>query len=198
MKTIIKLLPFIFLFIILVQSCWLCYLYINPKVETIIQTEIKEVEVEKIVEKIVEVEVEKEVIVEVEKEPTYVYNITSTEREMLARLVYLEANIDSLDCQKAVISSVINRWQDGKWGDTLSDVVYAKGQYTPAFLISKTTPTERNYEAVDYVLKNGCTIPKYVMYFRMDYGFSQTYEGYEEYIEIDNTFFGYLIKDKNK
>ena len=49
-------------------------------------------------------EVEKEVVVEIEKEPTYVYDITSTEREMLARLVYREANTESLECQMAVIS----------------------------------------------------------------------------------------------
>ena len=62
------------------------------------------------------VEKEKEVIVEVEKEPTYTHNITHAEREMLARLVYREANIESLECQMAVVSVVINRWQDGRWG----------------------------------------------------------------------------------
>ena len=96
--------------------------------------------------------IEKEVFVEIE--PTYVYSISSEEREMLARLVYLEANIESLECQKAVVSVVINRWQNGYWGDTLKDVVYAPNQFSPAYLIPNTTPTNTNYEAVDYVLKN--------------------------------------------
>lgn len=165
-----------------------------------VQTKIVEIEVEK--EKIVEVEVEKiveiekeiEVIVEVEKEPEYKYNITSVEREMLARLVYLEGGIESLECQKAICSVIINRWQDGYWGDTIEDVIYAKHQFSPSGSIWKTTPTETNYQAVDYVLKNGCTIPSYVMFFRASYHF--TWDGYEPYTSIDRTYFGYLAKDK--
>ena len=154
---------------------------IPPKVE------IKEVEKEVIVE------IEKEVLVEVVKEPTYTYNITSEEREMLARLVYREANVESLECQMAVVSVVINRWQDGRWGDTLEDVVYAPYQFTPADLLYKTTPTELNYAAVDLVLQNGCTLPPYCMYFRADYHFD--WEGYKPYTQIDLTCFGYFEGD---
>lgn len=142
-----------------------------------------------------EVEVEKEVIVEVIKEPTYKYNITSAEREMLARLVYREANIESLECQMAVVSVVINRWQDGRWGDTLEDVIYSPHQFTPANLIYKTTPTELNYTAVDLVLQNGCTLPPYCMYFRADHHFD--WQGYKPYTQIDCTCFGYFVADKN-
>ena len=155
------------------------------------QVEIQEVEVLKEVI----VEVEKEVMVEVVKEPTYVYDITSTEREMLARLIYREANIESLECQMAVASVVINRWQDGRWGSSLDEVIYSQYQFTPANLIYQTTPTELNYKAVDMVLKNGCTLPAYCMYFRADYGFD--WNGYEHYIQIDSTYFGYFVTDKN-
>ena len=142
-----------------------------------------------------EVEVEKEVIVEVVKEPTYAYSITSAEREMLARLVYREANIESLECQMAVASVVINRWQDGRWGDTLEDVIYSPCQFTPANLLYKTTPTELNYTAVDLVLQNGCTLPPYCMYFRADYHFD--WDGYKPYTQIDTTCFGYFVADKD-
>ena len=145
-----------------------------------------------------EVEIEKEVIVEVVKEPTYAYNITSAEREMLARLVYREANIESLECQMAVVSVVINRWQDGRWGDTLEEVIYAPYQFSPSGLIYKTTPNETNYQAVDYVLKNGSTLPKYCLYFRANYGFSNTWVGYTEYVQISTTYFGYFDADKNE
>ena len=151
------------------------------------QVEIKEVEKE------VVVEVEKEVIVEVIKEPTYAYNITSAEREMLARLVYREANTESLECQMAIVSVVVNRWQDGRWGDTLKDVIYSPYQFTPANLLYKTTPTELNYTAVDLVLKNGCTLSPYVMYFRTDYHFD--WNRYKPYTQIDYTCFGYFEGD---
>ena len=164
----------------------LLVLYIDiqpPKIET--------------VEVIKEVEVVKEKIVEVEKEPTYKYNISSVEREMLARLVYLEANTESLECQRAVASVVINRWLDGRWGSTIASVIYSPYQFSPAGLIHKTTPTETNYVAVDHVLKNGSILPKYCLFFRSQYGFSGTWLGYAEYAQIGDMYFGYFTADKN-
>lgn len=137
--------------------------------------------------------------VEVDKEeetiaPTNKIDLSEKDRETLARLVYLEANIESVECQRAVVSVVINRLNSGYWGDTIDKVVYAKNQFTPARLISSTTPTQKNYEAVDYVLENGVTLPEYVLYFRANYHFS--WKGYNPYISIDRTYFGYMSKDK--
>ena len=156
---------------------------IPPQVET------------KEVEKEIVVEVEKEVVIEVVKEPTYAYNITSADREMLARLVYREANTESLECQMAIVSVVINRWQDGRWGDTLKDVVYAPHQFTPSDLLYQTTPTELNYTAVDLVLQRGCTLPPYCMYFRADHHFD--WDEYRPHTQIDYTCFGYFVADQN-
>jgi spore germination cell wall hydrolase CwlJ-like protein len=189
--------------LIIVVLTLLIIIVAKPEKIKLVPVEVtKEVEVEK--EVIVEVEkeviveketiVEKEVTVEVEVEPTYVYNVTSAEREMLARLVYLEGGIESLECQKAIASVVINRWQNGYWGDTIKKVIYAKAQFSPASKIKTTTPTETQYEAVDYVLKNGCTLPEYVLYFRANYHHKWT--GYQPYTVIGRTYFGYLEKDK--
>ena len=177
-------------------SGYIIYLYINPNIVYIDKPEYITIQEEIIIEKEVEVitEIEKEIIIEVEKEPIYTYNITSVEREMLARIVYLEANGESLECQKAVVSVIINRWQNGYWGDSIKDVIYSRGQFSPAKNIYKTTPTERNYEAVDYVLKNGCTLPKYVLYFRSSHHFN--WKGYVPYTIIDKTYFGYCETDK--
>lgn len=177
---------------IVLLAIFIVALLINPKVETKTIEVPKEIIVE--VEKEIEVVVEKEVVVEVEKEPTYAYNITSVEREMLARLVYREANTSSLECQKAVISVVINRWKNGKYGKTLEDVIYAKNQFTPSPLLYKTTPNEKNYQAVDEIIKNGTTLPSYVLYFRADYHFK--WDGYKGYTQIDDTYFGYVKKIK--
>lgn len=125
---------------------------------------------------------------------TNVYEITSVEREMLARLVYREGNTESVECQRAIVSVVFNRLASGYWGDTLEEVVYAENQFAPANLLYCTTPTETNYEAIDYVLKNGVTVPEYVMYFRANYHFNWT--GYQGYKKIDHTYFGYMTKDK--
>ena len=145
----------------------------------------------KAIEVVKEIEVEKETIVTVEKEPSYTYNISSVEREMMARLIYLEANTESIECQQAIASVVINRWLDGRWGPTITSVIYSPYQFSPAELIQQTTPTETNYEAVDYVLKNGATMPAYVMFFRANYHFD--WDGYIEHCQLDDVCFGYFL-----
>ena len=127
---------------------------------------------------------------------TYAYDITPEEREMLARLIFLEANTESLNCQKAIASVVINRWQNGYWGSSISDVIYAPNQFTPAKKIPYTTPTSINYEAVDYVIQYGVTVPQYVLYFRANY--HHRWKGYRGYIVYDHTYFGYMEKDMNQ
>jgi spore germination cell wall hydrolase CwlJ-like protein len=128
------------------------------------------------------------------KSTKYVYNITSEERKMLAALVYLEANVESIECQRAIVSVIINRWKSGYWGKSLYSVIYAPNQFSPANLISSTTPTATNYAAVDYVLKNDTTLPSYVLYFRANYHFN--WSGYVPYTKISNTCFGYMSKDR--
>lgn len=135
-----------------------------------------------------------ETSIRVGREQTNAYEITSVEREMLARLVYREANTESIECQRAIVSVVFNRLASGYWGDTLEEVVYAENQFAPANLLYCTTPTEANYEAVDYVLENGVTIDRYVLYFRANYHFE--WNGYKPYIGIDHTYFGYMKRDK--
>ena len=114
---------------------------------------------------------------------------------MIARLLYREAGAASLECQKMVVSVIFNRYDAAGEGTSLSDIVYAKGQFTPASLLYRTTPTEQNYEAVDYVVKNGSVLPPYVRFFRADYHFN--WSGYVGYTSLDGTYFGYLTRDKN-
>lgn len=129
------------------------------------------------------------------------YKVTSEERELLARLVTCESDICSLECQKAVCSVIFNRLDSGKWkkdmnGDgkiTLYDIIYYPNAFSPTFdgsMDKCTSPCKSAYEAVDYVINNGVTVPTYVRYFRADYDFA--WEGYENYKVIDNVYFGYF------
>ena len=124
--------------------------------------------------------------------------ITNQEREMLARLVYLESSICSAECQRAVVSVVFNRLESNRWKKdvnddgviTLYDIIYYPNAFTPAYLIDSTTPNQEAYDAVDYVLEHGITVPTYVRYFRTKHDFS--WEGYKNYTVIDNVYFGYF------
>ena len=123
--------------------------------------------------------------------------LSDEEYDLLVHLVYAESGICSQECQRDVASVVINRLNSGKWGDTITEVIYYKNAFTPAssnkFL--EQTPNKSCYDAVDYVLENGPTVPTEVRYFRTDYDFK--WEDYENYKIIDNVYFGYFEDWKN-
>lgn len=153
--------------------------------------------IEKEVEITQEEDVEIEEVVEIKEEPKTKIVTQKTQeklnvddRELLARLLYCEGRGESIECQRAIISVVVNRLNSGYWGNTYSSVVYAKGQFSPVSsgAINNVKPSQTQYEVVDYVLENGTTLPSWVMYFRASYHFN--WKGYTPYCAIDNTYFG--------
>lgn len=132
---------------------------------------------------------------------TTYYSITEEERDMLATLCYLESSICSEECQKAVVSVIFNRLDSNKWRKdvnkdgkiTLYDIVYYPNAFSPAYLIEsyKDKTTQECYDAVDYVVANGPTVPTYVRYFRTNYHFK--WDGYKGYCDMDNVYFGYMV-----
>jgi spore germination cell wall hydrolase CwlJ-like protein len=127
--------------------------------------------------------------------------ITAEERELIARIVTCEADEYSVECQRAVASVIFNRLESGKWQKdmnkdgkiTVYDIIYYPNAFTPVqdgSLDRCTAPSESAYKAVDYVIKNGPTVPEYVRYFR-DYKHF-TWQGYKGYTIIDDMYFGYF------
>lgn len=122
--------------------------------------------------------------------PEKVFKISASDRELMAQLLYHEARGESLECQKAVVSVILNRVQSGNWGNTVSDVIYATNQFEPVAkgLLPNTKPLQAQYDAIDYVLETGTTLPFWVQYFRASYHFG--WDNYTQYKSIDNTYFG--------
>lgn len=102
------------------------------------------------------------------EEPIPVY-IEFSEDEIyeLATLVYLESGTEPYECQLAIASVVINRMNTT--GQSLKEVIYAKNQFSPAYLIESSEPNESTLNAVREVVQNGPTVPEYVTFFRADY-----------------------------
>ena len=194
----IKILNIIFTFIYCALSLILVCIFQRTYItKTEIRTEYieKPVYIEKEIIKEIEVikEIDKIVEVEVEVEPTKVYNITSAEREMIARILYREAGHSSWETQCAVVSVIFNRLKSPYWGDNIKSVLSAPKQFSTYKMINNTTPTEENYQVVDYIIKNGSTLPEYVLYFRSRHHFK--YKGYVGYCKLGNLYFGYHEKD---
>jgi hypothetical protein len=107
----------------------------------------------------------------------------TNEREMLARLLYTEARGESIECQRAVVSVVLNRVNTS--GNTISEVIKAPGQFDLGNKLDNIKPLQTQYEVVDYVLTNGITIPEDVTYFRSGHFHSFA----EDYKQIGNMYF---------
>lgn len=59
------------------------------------------------------------------------YNISQSEIELLEKLVYREAGIESQAGQIAVANVVLNRVNSDLFPDTVTEVIYQKGQFQP-------------------------------------------------------------------
>lgn len=133
-------------------------------------------------------------------EVTPYYSITAEERDMIATLVFLESSVCSTECKRAIVSTIFNRLDSGKWQKdmnkdgtiTLYDVVYYPNAFSPSNLIDsyRNETTKECYEAVDYVVMNGPTIPAEVRYFRTKHDFG--WKNYANYCVMDNVYFGYF------
>ena len=122
----------------------------------------------------------------VQSEPEPYLEMAEDDVYELATLVYLESGTESYECQKAIASVVIHRMQNDDL--TLQEVIYAKNQFSPAYLIAQNHPSDSTLAAVKDVLQNGPSIPNYVTFFRADY-----YHNWSEliipYCVIDHTYF---------
>ncbi len=95
-------------------------------------------------------------------------NITVSDINTVARLVWLEARGESDEGQRAVVEVVFNRVMHNKFPDSISQVVYAQNQFTPAKRIPTTIATSKEYKNVYHVLWTSQRIlPADVVYFSM-------------------------------
>ena len=114
--------------------------------------------------RVTEEEVE-EIIEEIAQE-VHNFNLNAEEKDLLARLIKLEAGDQSWECQCAVGSVVLNRLKQEYGGKkTLHGVIYARGQFSTAYRIKRTKATQTQKDVVEYLLQNGVTLPEDVIYF---------------------------------
>lgn len=94
-------------------------------------------------------------------------NYTQADLDLLARVIHCEAGSSWLtdEHQLAVGSVVLNRVADSRFPNTISGVVYQRGQYAcvPNGMINRT-PSERAIKNAKYLLENGVTIPTNVVW----------------------------------
>lgn len=98
---------------------------------------------------------------------------TPTEEEirLLAAITYLEAGNQSYYGKKCVASVIVNRVQSKRFPNTLKNVVYQSGQFTPAMTgaLSRLVKSKKKIQsectkAARYVLENGSVLKGYYFF----------------------------------
>lgn len=128
--------------------------------------------------------------------PVPKYNATEDELEQLVTLCYLEAGGESDAVIRCIAEVVFNRLASGIWGETLTDVIYAAGEFDPAPYIAEFE-TGGNLIIEDKldvirdivwdVYYSGVSIPERVMFFRTDY--YHAWEGAVDEFAVGNVYF---------
>lgn len=120
---------------------------------------------------------------------------TEEDLDLLARLIAAEmgASWVSDEMQLYVGSVVINRMNHELFPDTLYDVIYAKGQYSPTWNGAiNNTPDERTIENARQLLEHGSVLPENVVFqANFPQGDGTYYEYYDEVLGT-TTYFCYL------
>ena len=99
------------------------------------------------------------------------YNVSSYEKSLLEKLVYCEARGESQSGQIAVVNVVLNRLNNDEFPDTVSEVIYQKGQFSPVGngAINYAEPNEEIKESVEKALNGSKVVSDDTVYFFATY-----------------------------
>ena len=95
----------------------------------------------------------------------YGIELTGEERELLARMIWVEARGECAEGQQAVAEVVLNRLVSGKYAETLRGVIYDQGQFESTPLLKDAEPYQAQYQAIDRALYGDPVLPEDVFYF---------------------------------
>lgn len=91
--------------------------------------------------------------------------LTTADLDLLAKVVWVEAQGESFEGQQAVAEVVLNRLVSPDFPNTLHDVIYAEGQFRSVPLLNDATPWQIQYEAIEAAVYGPNVLPMDVMYF---------------------------------
>lgn len=90
---------------------------------------------------------------------------TAADRECLAKNIYHEAGVESAAGKYAVAQVTINRLREGRWGNTICKVVYAKAQFSWTLSAKKRAEQPKGQlwkdskQIADWVIDHGHEVP---------------------------------------
>lgn len=87
------------------------------------------------------------------------------DRQLLAKLIWVEAQGECQEGQQAVAEVVLNRMASENFGDTLKGVIYAQGQFRSVPYLKDADPYQAQYEAIERAIYGPYVLPEDVVHF---------------------------------
>lgn len=132
------------------------------------------------------------------KQNTPVYTpwivLTDFDKEVIAKTVELEAGAENFECKCAIVSVIINRHLLQYHGKTtIYDLCTDVNQFSAGDRIVNNTVDyyPEDMQAVEYVIANGLTVDRAVVYFRSKHFWD--WDNAMDYKQIDHTYFSYNL-----
>lgn len=99
-------------------------------------------------------------------EPRYPdIHLTYEDRQLLARVIWVEAQGECEEGQQAVAEVVLNRMASPEYGNTLKSVIYAEGQFRSVPYLEDAEPYQAQYEAIERAIYGPYVLPEDVVHF---------------------------------
>lgn len=99
-------------------------------------------------------------------EPRYPdIQLTYEERQLLARVIWVEAQGECEEGQQAVAEVVLNRMASPNFGNTLKGVIYGEGQFRSVPYLEDAEPHQAQYEAIEAAIYGPYVLPENVVHF---------------------------------
>ena len=91
--------------------------------------------------------------------------LTVEEKQLLAKVVWVEARGECAEGQQAVAEVILNRLASGGYGSSLSGVIFDEGQFRSTAFLEDAKPYQAQYMAVEGALNGPYVLPMEVVHF---------------------------------
>lgn len=99
-------------------------------------------------------------------EPRYPdIQLTQEDVNLLAKVVWVEAQGECAEGQQAVAEVALNRIASGDFPNNLHDVIYGEGQFRSVPRLDEAEPFQAQYEAIERAIYGPYVLPEGVVYF---------------------------------
>lgn len=100
------------------------------------------------------------------EEPRYPgLELTEAEMDLMADLIWMEAQSEPFEGQQAIAEVILNRLASGRFQSSISNIIHAEGQFASLDQLYMAEPTYSQYKAIERALYGPYVLPEDVVFY---------------------------------